>query len=79
MQAPVKPSCVAQEYISIIMHWPMSRAKALMHEFHNKGMAIKYGRSFSLSLDYFNAWRDQHDGSISRFNRPLHSIKGGRS
>jgi hypothetical protein len=42
--------------ISIIMGWPMSRAKALLHEFHDKGMAIKYGLSFSLSLDYFNAF-----------------------
>ena len=78
------PVVVRKEYLSIkdintIMGWPKSRGQDLMRKFFEQHKAIKDGRSFRLHISYFNEWRDQRDGSLSRFSQPLQVIKGGQS
>lgn len=79
-----QPTPIQKEYLSIkeiqiIMGWPKSRARDLMQEFYRKGLALKFGRSYSLNVAYFHAWRDQQDQSISSFKKPLKALKGGKS
>lgn len=78
------PVTIRQEYLSIkdintIMGWPKSRGQDLMRQFFEKGMAIKEGRGFRLHIAYFNEWRDQRDGSLTRFAQPLRALQGGQS
>jgi hypothetical protein len=77
------PVTVQKEYLSIkeintIMGWPKSRGQELMRKFYEQHMAIKEGRSFRLHISYFNEWRDNQDGTLSRFAKPLQVINGGQ-
>jgi hypothetical protein len=79
--APVE---VRQSYLSIkdintIMGWPKSRGQDLMRQFYEQRKAIKEGRGFRLHVAYFNEWRDQRDGSLTRFSQPLQVLKGGQT
>ena len=78
-----RPVVIRKEYLSVkdictIMSWPKSHGYDLMREFYEKRKAIKDGRSFRVHASYFNEWRDQRDGSLTRFAQPLKVIKGGQ-
>ncbi len=77
------PVVIRQEYLSIkdintIMGWPKSRGQDLMRQFYEQKKAIKEGRGFRLHISYFNEWRDQRDGSLTRFAQPLRVLEGGQ-